>query len=380
MASHTCVYCGFQSQTRFDKEHIIPEAIGGAVKIDRVCDQCNNDFSKIDNALCSDSPLSFVKNVKFDLQSPRLWTVDTASKNLLMEVLLERHHSRLIDAPQLILDDGRLQFRGDMSDMENLGSQGVRRFVFYARKAVRNYRMGKKRGLFFQAEKYNEELFQIARLPPRVFSQKRLQAINHRTTFKIRYLADRPGDREAILDTIMSIDPGVFDGGMVNARRPQPANQIRTYYDMRQVLGCLWKIGINLLVHICDHTKINRQSFPIIDVIAGRQDPPPACLISNGFVVPKNLQNIWLDENTHSIRVTNNRENHWWFHFAFFGGKVCAAVNFRGQNNEDWLSAEIHAPIKSDQWKIEKAKIWTPPPHCLITDDIRKIIPSFDFD
>ncbi len=57
-----CIYC---SQTNFDKEHVIPDSLGSfknaLTLTDKVCEQCNNSFKKMEGRFSERSPETFFK-------------------------------------------------------------------------------------------------------------------------------------------------------------------------------------------------------------------------------------------------------------------------------------------------------------------------------
>lgn len=379
--AHVCIYCDRFSDRKFDGEHIIPSAIGGTKKISVVCNHCNNEFSVIDNILCAGSPLSFVRNREMDRQNPRLWNLDRSSHNLLVEAFFEDNQQKIVNAPQLMLDNGKPKFLADLFDFKDKNDIAVRKFLYYARRAVRGHMQGQKRSrLIFQKEEHNTELFSANRLPPRIFVQKRLDKIDERTTFKIRYLECRNFDKIRLMEFVVGVDTGIFEGSFTNTSNPDFVNRTRSPHDMKKVLAALWKISVNLLSHLCENTQINSRTIPIINLVKGRLQPHSSCLKHNGFIEPYHLADLHSEKDIHTIRVINDGKDLWIFHYCFFGGTICASVGFPGQNNERWKSAIVRAKVKSDHWEVSKSHIHTPVKIITTTDEITKTIPTYEFD
>jgi 5-methylcytosine-specific restriction endonuclease McrA len=77
-ARHLCLYCGEPTNKGRKGEHIVPEAIGGALTLNDVssrvvCQKCNSGvLSVLDKELCSRSYLSAIASQVIDAH---LWQV-----------------------------------------------------------------------------------------------------------------------------------------------------------------------------------------------------------------------------------------------------------------------------------------------------------------
>ena len=81
----SCIYCRGDVVRVRKGEHIVPEAVSGALTVKTVCGNCNNRFSQIDTELCSRSPLSIVASQQIDAHLWQVWDVDHSAAHLLLE-------------------------------------------------------------------------------------------------------------------------------------------------------------------------------------------------------------------------------------------------------------------------------------------------------
>ena len=126
MDSPICIYCGqsVRLSRRARGEHIIPESIGGARTIRCVCNPCNNQFSKLDKALVSESYLSMIAFRYMAKKLGRRWEVDHLSGNLLLEAQPATDFRHVKLWPQLIFGEGQPQMRGDFEELKQLVPTG----------------------------------------------------------------------------------------------------------------------------------------------------------------------------------------------------------------------------------------------------------------
>src|SRR5437867_4421600 len=99
-----CIYCGGVAVGLRKGEHVVQDAIGGAMTIKDVCGTCNNSFSKIDAELCSRSPLSVVASQEIDAHLWQVWDVDHSDKNLLLEAWPDWRRKSLTQFPQIVFE------------------------------------------------------------------------------------------------------------------------------------------------------------------------------------------------------------------------------------------------------------------------------------
>ena len=118
-----CIYCGEPAAGLRKSEHVLPEAIGGALTIKEacgrvVCHRCNNGvLSHLDQELCSRSYLSVVASQEIGAHVWQAWDVDHSSRNLLVEARpswKDGELNTLISYPQLTFETAGPELRGDV--------------------------------------------------------------------------------------------------------------------------------------------------------------------------------------------------------------------------------------------------------------------------
>ena len=174
--SRHCIYCGGNVGKVRKGEHIVPEAIGGALSIRTVCGGCNNAFSTIDTELCSRSPLSIIASQEIDAHIWQIWDVDHGVKNLLLEAKPDWSVNSLVQYPQIVFESRGPQIRGDYEEMLHFGRESFAKVLVKAvLRAFRNHEIGEKRWLHFERIEANSALSGRYRYPPRIFARRSIR-------------------------------------------------------------------------------------------------------------------------------------------------------------------------------------------------------------
>jgi HNH endonuclease len=183
---YECLYCGEPTRRgrRTQGEHIIPEAIGGALTLNgvsdrRVCTDCNTGvLSQIDNELCRRSILSVVASYEIDSRVWQAWDIDHEAKDLLLEARpLWGNGGKLRSLalyPQLTFEQSGPDIRGDREEFRDFGMGDSAKVLFKAiRHCYGRHRSGDKRALFF--EPICPETVREYRFAPRMFTPHSIQ-------------------------------------------------------------------------------------------------------------------------------------------------------------------------------------------------------------
>ena len=146
-------------------------------------------------------------------------------------------------------------------------------------------------------------------------------------------------------------------------------------YDHGKSVRALIKIGINSIAAFCKNTLVDKTTFPQAVMMAREEFClRPEYLRDNGFVHAEG-SSFGLGGKDHLIRLVRDLDN-WHVYFSFFGQQIGAYVVFRGPSGEDWRTADIVAPFKSDKWSV---KTYMDVRHPIVTadsSDHRAMMPS----
>lgn len=379
-AGRLCIYCDSYVGRVRKGEHIIQEAIGGALTVRTVCASCNNTFSNIDAELCSRSPLSIVASQQIDAHLWQAWDVDHSDSDMLLEAYPNWAAESLTLYPQIVFDSTGPQLRGDMEEITRFGSRGFEQVIVKSMlRAFRRHEAGLKRWLHFERVEKDQIIERGYRLPPRIFPRMSIDDLADRlvrgeqASFIIRYQTD--ADRRRVLNAIETWNPAKsfrsFGGGIGSA-----LPVFGCYYDMGKVFRALAKMAVNLLAHFCPNTPINRKTIgPVVRVIRGKSPVSPELLAANGFVHAADVASIKTNGNDHSFRLLH-WDDEWLVYSSFFGGRIGSFVRFPGPNKESWRCADIVAPIGSAEWTVVTRDMILPLKVHIEWQDPSKIIPA----
>jgi hypothetical protein len=379
-----CLYCATPTNRGKKGEHILPEAIGGALTLNdvsdyAVCPPCNNGpLSQIDRELCSRSYLSIVASQEIAAHLWQVWDVDHAAGNLLIEAK-PRWVNGLLDSvryyPQIVFEDSGPTLRADLEDMAALGFESFERVLVRAAKnAFQRHCARVKGALYF--ERVQPTLIERGyRLPPRVFSSHTITEIAediNEQTFIVRYTEDR--DRKRALRGLASLGDQRFRARKQVMGSPVPT--ISCHFDVGDTLRALMKIGVNFLAAYCKKTPVNPDTFrQAIRLIRGEVHAPPQLLMSNGFVRAEDIKVIKGEKGAHTFRLVY-LDRRWLVYSSFFGGRLGAVVHFPGPNKEEWNTADITAPIGRKDWTVTTSAIIQPLRVRIEWNDSARLCPS----
>lgn len=381
-----CMYCGEPTKRGRKGEHVIPEAIGGALtlndgSVNAVCQECNNGvLSNVDRELCSRSFLSIVASQEISADLWQAWDVDHSADHLLVEARPRWHPdktlSQLVSYPQIAFESDGPEIRGDAEEADLFGREDFQKVLVKAvRGAFDRYRAGEKRSLHLHRVR-SEIIHRGYRLAPRVFTTHSISEIArkiNKQSFNLRYLTAE--DKNFALRGLSNLGEGrPFRRWAIKAGSHYPA--ISTYFDIGDSLRGLLKIGVNLIASVCEKTPVNPETFRLpIRLILGTADVTQKLLAASGFVRAADVQEIKDEGGGHSFRLLHVGSS-WLVFSSFFGGRIGAAVHFSGPNREDWNTVDIVAPLGSKKWIVRPSPILKPLKATVEWQDSRKIIPT----
>jgi hypothetical protein len=384
-----CLYCGEPTKKGRKGEHIVPEAIGGALTLnDRptnrvVCSKCNSGvLSQLDKELCSRSYLSIVASQEIDAHLWQVWDVDHQANNLLVEArpswAPDKVLNSLICYPQITFERKGQDIRGDSAEAIRFGREDFSKVLFKAvRESFGRYRSGEKGALNFERIR-SGVIHQGYRLAPRIFTPHSISEIAanvRKHSFILRFANE--DDLFFVLGSLSNLrNSAKVDRWTHKLGSPYPT--IALFFDKGATMRALMKLGLNLIAAYCPKTPVNYESFaqairPIRDE-AGQM--PPGVLLKNGFIHAEDIQCIKAPNNAHSFRLIHT-DHKWHIFSSFFGGKVGSYVMVVGPNHEEWLCADIVAPLNSKNWTISTSSILPPMRHRVEWRDSTAIAPSF---
>jgi hypothetical protein len=382
-----CLYCGEPTQRGRKGEHIVPEAIGGALTLNDVpnrivCPKCNSGvLSVLDRELCSRSYLSAIASQEIDAHLWQVWDVDHEEDNLLIEARAswaeEEKLNSLVCYPQITFERKGPCIRGDTEEFSQFGREDFAQVLY---KAVRHcfgrYRSGEKGALNFERVR-SGVIRDGYRLAPRIYTPHSIFEIARnvrKQSFVLRFATEE--DKQFVLQSL----PNLTDGRELNKWTHKPGSHYPTicfFFDIGDTMRALMKLGLNLVAAYCPNTPVNHVTFAsairIIRGLAGQI--PPRVFRQNGFVHPEDVQAIHAAGNAHSFRLVHMDQT-WHVFSSFFGGRVGSYVRVPGPNQEKWRCADIVAPLRSKRWSLETSSIL---PHMKVRvewSDGRVVTPS----
>lgn len=368
--SKLCIYCGKPVKGVRKGEHIVPEALGGAATIPRVCSGCNSGtLSQLDKELVSRSPLSVLVWEELGRTQNEVWDYDV-ERDLALEARVEEGYLYPVLWPQIILDEERSVFRADVAEVQELGwERSVRVFDTHLLAARKSLDSGAKRPLWIWEPR--ETPPDRGRYPPRVFCRRRISQLNPRSHFQCRYLRNaEQGDILRRIDTWCARKGQLVLEQTVGVRDPEA----HLSWSPRYVVRALVKIALNTLASICKNTLVIRDTFPeavrfVLDEEGGELD-----WRRYGFVVNEDIAFLECPKGAHRLDLTYGAG--WSFVASFFGGRAGAFVNFPGPNSELWSHALVTLPLKSPKVSLKTSRIVVPRVLHVESVDWRRVIPS----
>jgi hypothetical protein len=316
-------------------EHIVPEAIGGALTISdvckekKVCQRCNTGIlSELDNELCRQSFLSIVAATELNTLVGQCWDVDHSANNLLLEAAPDFQGETLALYPQMIFETAGTQLRADGEAVERFGPERFYKvFVRHMREAFQEFKANIDGRIHLKRVSLNSILQGQYRYPPRIFARRPIEQFRKGMSFELRFL-DAAGRRWA-LSCLENWNPAakVRWSRALGSRMPS----LNLTANLGKVVRALAKMGINLLAAYCSHTPVNRDGFrEVIRVIMDEEPFPPQLFQANGFVVADDLRPIQVPS-AHSFRLQYDGQ-FWHIFSSFFGGRIGAVVRIPGPN------------------------------------------------
>jgi hypothetical protein len=382
-----CIYCGKAARRGWKGEHLVPEAIGGALTLldisdNVVCTDCNNGpLSGLDKELCSRSYVSAIASQQIDAHLWQVWDVDDESDNLLVEAkpswAPDGTMNCLTCYPQITLDRSGQHVRGDADEFRRFGPSEFTQVLFKAvRRCFDRYRFREKGRLHF--ERIESGVIPGGhRLAPRIFTRHSIHEIARNVenqSFILRFTNEE--DKRFALNSLSKLTDGrelLNWGNKPGSRRPT----VCYCFDIGATLRALVKISLNLLAGFCHRTPVNHETFgTAMRIVRGEIQVTPKDIRQNGFVYAEDVQDISASGNDHAFRLVH-MDDTWHVFSSFFGGKVGTYVAFRGPNQEDWRSAHLVAPLRSKNWTIQTSPLLTAKNVRVSWQGSNQVMPSF---
>jgi len=343
--AETCLYCPRPANGR---EHVVPAALGGQVRLVRpklVCRTCNSGFlSELDKELCSKSPVSLL--VAQELGKNPLYVWDVGQNGIFMEA----HPSSSWDGmrlwPQLILDRQQRQMLF-CSDWEELQAIGRERFARSFYEHLRFARYCLRQGRKWEKRVWTWELIvgdSPRQFPPRVFVRKTFDEFSPRMHFICRYANE--DDRRAIMRAVDKWG-AVAQKFKMRATLGSHTPKIGLHFRPQVVLRALVKLGINLLAW---RSELNRDTFQesLRFVKRGGDRYTSWSAQVGGFTIPGSVADLNCPTGAHKFKFV--QENGLLsLRCAFFGGRAGAFVKFPGSCGGNWRTLDVTSFVRSKQ-------------------------------
>lgn len=381
-----CIYCQDSATRIRDGDHVLPEAIGGALTIveksgRRVCHRCNNGvLSLVDNELCRRSYLALIASQEINASLWQVWDVDQVSGGQLIEARpywLDGQLSGLVCYPQIIFRHDGPVIWGDDAETSKFGHENFEIVLFKAvYGAFERYNAGVKRKSLFFEQLDSGILSRGYRYDPRVYTRHTISEIAgniKKQSFVVRYMA--PSDQRLVLRHLSNLEPRRrFKRWIKKPGTRLPP--IESLFDLGMTLRGLTKIGLNILATYCTKTPVSRETFSgAVRLILGKNHPTPMLIASNGFVHAQDLVALNADKSGHAFRLTH-LDGQWRFYASFFGGRLGAYVSFPGPNREDWQTLDVIAPLYSKDWRVTTSSLIQPIKVHVEWSDLNRIAPT----
>lgn len=270
-ANRLCLYCGKPTKRGRKGEHIVPEAIGGALTLNdvsarAVCTTCNNGvLSQLDKELCSRSYLSMIASREMGAHLWQTWDVDHQSNNLLVEArpawAADEMLNSLVCYPQITFERTGPEVRGDSEEFRQFGQEDATKVLFQAaRHCFRRYRAGEKGALNFERIR-TTVIHNGYRFAPRIFAPHSINEVARnirKQSFVLRFGSEE--DKRFALQSLLNLNVG----RQLKKWTHQPGSHYPTicfFFDIGDTIRALMKLGLNLIAAHCPNTPVNRESF-----------------------------------------------------------------------------------------------------------------------
>jgi hypothetical protein len=379
-----CFYCNGPAKNIKDGEHVIPQAIGGALTIVEmsgllVCHKCNNGvLGLIDRELCSRSYLAYVASQELNASLWQMWDVDHAAENQLVETRpdwVDGELNGMYCYPQMIFESGTPHIRCNPKEAAEYGHEAFEKTLVDAmHDAFQRHKscIGKK-GLFFEPVE-TELIPKGCKLDPRVFTRHTISEIaKKKRTFIVRYKSNE--DKEAALNQLA----GLSEWKKLKRWKDKPSSQVPSManvFDLGRTLCGLMKIGVNLLAAFCKKTNVSRDTFLTpIQLIRGEFHPHTDLFNFYGFARADDLAALHTADKSHAFRLSYFWDQ-WNVYLSFFGGRIGAFVAIPGPNNEEWKTLDIVAPLHSNKWQLTYAQDIKPIVKMVQWHDLKRLAPT----
>jgi hypothetical protein len=360
------MYCNAVTRKGRKGEHILQAAIGGGRTLNDagtavVCPNCNSGcLSIIDRELCSHSYLSVVASQELNAKLWNAWDVDHAESHLLIEACPEWGADKMLAGlrayPQVILERSGPSVRGDYSEFQEFGREQASKLLLRAVRHCFDRWRHTGKGLHFR--KVDSGIINDGyRLAPRVFAPhsifETVRDLRNRD-FVLKFLNEE--DKRFALWSLSKLENSP-DFKNWSSKSGSHSPRLCFFFDINRTLRALMKIGLNLIAAYCPNTLVNRRSFShAMQIIMGEIQIPFPVIGENGFVNADDIQEIRGTPTEHTFRLLY-LNNLWHVFFCFFGGRIGAHVRIPGPNQEDWICANIVAPIGYKEWTIKTSSI-----------------------
>ncbi len=383
-----CLYCGAPSKRGKKGEHVVPDAIGGALTLNdvpnrTVCQKCNSGvLSHLDRELCSRSHLSIIASRELGSHLWQAWDVDHEADNLLVEArpdwAADGSLNSLICYPQITFEKSGPEARGDFAEFLNFGRYDAIKVLFQAvRHCFGRYRDGAKSAINFEFVRPGV-IYNGYRFAPRIYASDSINEVARnirKKSFVLRFSSEE--DKHFVLQSL----PNLYDGSQLKKLTYKSCSYspaICLFFDIGETVRGLMKLGLNLIAAFCPNTPVNHETFSrAIRIILGNSGQiSPQLFKSNGFVHADDVRAIKGPQKSHSFRIFH-MDGIWHVYSSFFGGQVGSYVQLPGPNHESWLSMDIVAPLGSKDWTMKNSNILQPMKAHVEWNDGRVVTPTF---
>jgi hypothetical protein len=354
-----CRYCG-NIEFKQSKEHIIPKALGGRLKIRDVCENCNNQkLSFLDKELTSKSPISLVLLFSNNQKSlNEFWLVGENKGQCFLEAKIDSLKQMPIISPQAIFSESGLDFWFDIESLINIGMTAEQFPNILMKNAKRALRKAEGNGInrSLPLFKRDKDLLKASSIdmPPRVFVRDLDYLLRSKDKVQLGYI-----DNERVRALLNEIDTWPELGKKVKFKSRHSSVESSTYIIFSPAIlqRALAKISFNMLAYLCTNTEINLHNFPDLAsyILGNNQSFVKVCKIH--FIEESYNPDLRKAPKNHTVRIQHYSDI-WQFHWSFFGSTVEAIVTFPGISKELWHIKEVFIPMNSESWKITEHTIF----------------------
>lgn len=308
----------------------------------------------MDNEFVRRSYVGMVAAKEFDVSLLHYWDVDHDHGNMLIEAipLWQEGSSRIW--PQIMLDDGLIQFRGDFTDIAALESQGfIDVLIKSARRCIERCIAGEKGWVYYDVLREGIAVDPQYRFAPRAFFRRSIQEVgtsyrnNERQTLVIRGLNER--DVLRLINKLKDLPREILGGRYENLLSSHlPVIRQTSRPDL--IMRAIFKNAFNCLAFLCENTPVSLVSFPkvvgLIRELPGYElKVPGPAFAEAGFVHAEDVADFSRPK-SHVVRVWYHRQVRvWWVATSYFGGAIATIAGLPGPSNETWARTELVLPL-----------------------------------